>query len=64
MRPVDRLTTQDMSMLWPDDFGWPQDIGAVGVLDGAGLVGPDGRPRIEPVRAAIGARTLSIPRFL
>jgi hypothetical protein len=24
--PVDRLTARDMSMLRPDDFGWPQDL--------------------------------------
>jgi hypothetical protein len=40
MTLVDRLTAQDMSMLWPDDLGWPQDIGAVGVLDSGGF----GRP--------------------
>jgi diacylglycerol O-acyltransferase len=57
---VERLSTQDMSMLWPDDLGWPQDIGAFGVLDGAG---PDGCLRIEQVRAAIGSRALSVPRF-
>ncbi|HEX6360344.1 wax ester/triacylglycerol synthase domain-containing protein [Actinophytocola sp.] len=56
MTSVDRLTASDMSMLWPDDFGWPQDIGAVGVLDGAGLVDPDGRFRLELVRAAVEER--------
>src|SRR5437773_1304172 len=30
---VDRLTGEDLSMLWPDRRGWPQDIGVIAVLD-------------------------------
>jgi len=36
--PVDRLTDEDQRMLWPDEI-WPQEIGALAVLDG-GLAGP------------------------
>jgi hypothetical protein len=25
-------------MVWPEDFGWPQDIGALGILDGSRLL--------------------------
>jgi hypothetical protein len=39
---VDRLTAQDLSTLWPDDIGWPQDIGALGILDGTTLIDADG----------------------
>jgi hypothetical protein len=28
-RRMDRLTAQDLLMLWADDFGWPDDIGAL-----------------------------------
>jgi hypothetical protein len=39
---MERLTAQDLSMLWPDDVGCPQDIGALAVLDGSRLLDPDG----------------------
>jgi hypothetical protein len=35
--PVDRLTDEDQRMLWPHEI-WPQEIGALTVLDG-GLAG-------------------------
>jgi diacylglycerol O-acyltransferase len=47
---MDRLTAQDLMNLWPDDLGWPMDIGALAVLDGARLLDADGRFRIEEVR--------------
>ncbi len=53
---VDRLSGQDLSMLWPDKFVWPQDIGVIGVLDGTGLFDADGGLRIGQVREAIGRR--------
>ena len=43
---VDRLTGQDLSMLWPDRLGWPQDIGVIAVLDATPIVDPAGRLRI------------------
>jgi WS/DGAT/MGAT family acyltransferase len=49
-------------MLWPDEI-WPQDIGALAVLDGSGLLEPDGRFRIELVRQAIESRLHLVPRF-
>ena len=39
VRPVDWLTDEDQRMLWPDEF-WPQEIGALAVLDGGALAGP------------------------
>src|ERR671910_1390624 len=60
---MERLTAQDLSMVWPDDVGWPQDIGALAILDGTGLFDPQGRFRIEAMRAAIQARLHLVPRF-
>jgi WS/DGAT/MGAT family acyltransferase len=60
---MERLTAQDLSMLWPDDVGWPQDIGALAILAGDGLFDADGRFRIVAVREAIGARLHLVPRF-
>jgi diacylglycerol O-acyltransferase len=60
---MERLTAQDLSMLWPDDIGWPQDIGALVILEGRSLLGPDGRVRLHVVQQAIEARLHQIPRF-
>src|SRR5919112_3878172 len=60
---MERLTAQDLSMLWPDDVGWPQDIGALAILDGDGLFDAGGQFRIEAVREAVGARLHLVPRF-
>ncbi len=49
-------------MLWPDKI-WPQDIGALCILDGANLTDADGRFRIETIRAAIAARLHLLPRL-
>ncbi len=60
---MDRLTAQDLSMVSPDEFGWPQDIGALVILDGGGLADPDDRFRIELARGAIERRLHLVPRF-
>jgi WS/DGAT/MGAT family acyltransferase len=60
---MERLSAQDLSMVWPEDFGWPQDIGALAILDGSGLLGPDGRFPIEAVREQISRRLHLLPRF-
>ena len=59
---MERLTAEDMVMLWPDEV-WPQEIGCLAVLDGASLLDPDGRFRIEDVRAAVAGRLHRVPRF-
>lgn len=59
---MERLTAEDEIMLWPDEI-WPQDIGAIAVLDGSNLLGPDGRFRIEVVRKAVAGRLHLVPRF-
>ncbi|MGZ4119968.1 MAG: wax ester/triacylglycerol synthase family O-acyltransferase [Actinomycetota bacterium] len=59
---MDRLSAEDRLMLWPDKV-WPQDIGALVILDGTSLLELDGRFRIEAVLAAIEARLHLVPRF-
>ena len=59
---MQRLTPEDQVMLWPDQL-WPQAIGMVAILDGAALLDPGGRVRIEAVRATIEARLHLVPRL-
>lgn len=51
---MERLTGEDLSTLWPDEAGWPQDIGAVAILEGGNLLDTDGRFRLEDVRSLLG----------
>ena len=51
---VDRLTRPDLGAFVPEDFGWPAEIGLIGVLDGAPLFDGDGRLRSAECR--IGSR--------
>jgi diacylglycerol O-acyltransferase len=60
---MERLSAQDLSMVWPEDFGWPQDIGALAILDGRRLSGAGGRFPIEAVREQISRRLYLLPRF-
>jgi WS/DGAT/MGAT family acyltransferase len=62
-RPLERLTAPDLLMLWPDDLGWPEDIGAIATLDGSRLLDDDGRVRIEAVRRQLEPRLHLVPRF-
>ena len=59
---IDRLTALDQLMLRASKR-WPQDIGALALLDGANLLDPSGRLRIEAAREAIGSRLHLVPRF-
>jgi diacylglycerol O-acyltransferase / wax synthase len=60
---MERLGAQDLSMVLPEDFGWPQDIGALGILDGSDLLDADGIFPIEAIREQIGRRLHQLPRF-
>jgi diacylglycerol O-acyltransferase / wax synthase len=60
---MERLGAQDLSMVLPEEFGWPQDIGALGILDGSHLPEAGGRFPIEAVRERIGCRLHLQPRF-
>jgi diacylglycerol O-acyltransferase / wax synthase len=59
---IDRLSGEDALMLWPDEI-WPQDVGALVVLDGDRLLDGEGRMRIETVRDAVAARLHLVRRF-
>ncbi|HET9722777.1 MAG TPA: wax ester/triacylglycerol synthase family O-acyltransferase [Actinomycetota bacterium] len=59
---MDRLTASDIFLLLWDDYGWSTDIGGLAVLDGASLLGDDGRVRIEEVRRELEPRLHLIPR--
>lgn len=59
---IERLCAEDRLVLWPDEV-WPQDIGALGVLDGSNLLDRDGRFRIETARQAIEGGLHLLPRF-
>src|SRR6185436_13286493 len=60
---LERLTAADLSMVWPEDFGWPQDIGALAIIDGSMLLDADGRLRTAEVREQIARRLHLFPRF-
>ena len=59
---IDRLTALDQLMLRASKV-WPQEIGALALLDGTDLFDSDGRFRIEAVREAIASRLHLVPRF-
>lgn len=59
--PLDRLSPQDLMAFWPDLVGWPQDIGALAILDGPPGTG-DGLG-LDAVRAVINDRLQSVPRL-
>jgi diacylglycerol O-acyltransferase / wax synthase len=61
-RPVDRLTSLDRLMLGASRR-WPQDIGALAILDGTILLDPAGELRTDAVREAIASRLHLVPRF-
>jgi diacylglycerol O-acyltransferase / wax synthase len=61
-RSIDRLTSLDRLMLGASER-WPQDIGALAILDGTILLDPAGELRIDTVREAIASRLHLVPRF-
>jgi diacylglycerol O-acyltransferase / wax synthase len=63
MQGLERLTAQDLLMLWADDFGWSEDIGVLAIMDGAPLLDGDGRVRVEEVRRRLEPRLALVPRF-
>jgi WS/DGAT/MGAT family acyltransferase len=60
---MERLTADDLLMLYSCDLGQPMDIGALIILDGERLLGPDGHFQLEAARKAIERRLQYIPRF-
>ena len=59
---IDRLTSLDRLMLGASTR-WPQDIGALAILDGTSLLDPAGELRIDVVRTAFASRLYLVPRF-
>jgi hypothetical protein len=41
-RPLDRVPAPDLMLIWPEEEGWPQEIGALAILDGRLLFDADG----------------------
>jgi diacylglycerol O-acyltransferase len=60
---IERLTAADLMLVWPEDVGWPQDIGALAILEGGKLLDADGHFLIEPAREHIKQRLHRVPRF-
>ena len=60
---MERLTALDLMAIWPEERGWSDDIGALAILDGGGLLDGEGRFPIEAVRERIGRRLHLVPRF-
>jgi Wax ester synthase-like Acyl-CoA acyltransferase domain len=60
--PVDRLTAENLLMLWPDEI-WPQEIRALAILDASRLLDPGGSFRIEALRDVVAAWLHLVPRF-
>jgi diacylglycerol O-acyltransferase / wax synthase len=59
---IDRLTALDQLMLRASTV-WPQDIGALALVDGTNLLDPSGRFRIEAVHQAIASKLHLVSRF-
>jgi WS/DGAT/MGAT family acyltransferase len=50
-------------MLRAEDAGWRQAIGLIAIIEGQGLLEPDGSIRIDRLREHIGGRLNRLPRF-
>jgi diacylglycerol O-acyltransferase len=59
---IDRLGAEERVMV-DASRAWPQDIGALALLDGRALFDDHGRFRLEAVRGVIGSRLHLVPRF-
>jgi diacylglycerol O-acyltransferase len=62
MPPLDRLSAEDQLILWPDQV-WPQDIGALGVLEGGSLLDLEGGFQLEAAKQAVEGRLDLLRRF-
>ncbi|MFN8126826.1 MAG: wax ester/triacylglycerol synthase family O-acyltransferase [Candidatus Nanopelagicales bacterium] len=58
-----RLTPGDLMMLWPEDFGWREDMGALAVVAGTSIATPDGAVRLREVRDFVEGRLAAVHRF-
>ena len=62
-RVLERLTASDLFMLLWDDYGWPNQIAGLAILDGTSLLDRDGHLRVEIVRRQLEPRLQLVPRF-
>ena len=62
-RLLERLTASDLFMLLWDDYGWPNEIGGLAILDGTSLLDRHDHLRIEAVRRRLEPRLHLVPRF-
>jgi WS/DGAT/MGAT family acyltransferase len=62
-RRLDRVTAPDLMLIWPEEQGWPQEIGVLATLDGGSLFDTDGEFQVGAVRETIGRRLHLVPRF-
>lgn len=60
---IERLTPDDLINLSAETPSAPARVGALCVLDGRALVGPDGRLRIAAIRAEVERRLRRTPRL-
>lgn len=60
---MDRLAAQDLITFWPELRGWPQDVGALAVFEGEGLLDERGELELAAVRATIESRLPRVARF-
>jgi hypothetical protein len=59
---VDRLSSDDRVMLWPE-ARWPQHVCALLLLEGSTLLYPDGYLPIDDLRRLMAARLERVPRL-
>ena len=59
---LERLSADDRLMLLPDAM-WPQDVGALAMLEAGELLDGEGRFQIDAARTAVEARLHMLPRF-
>ena len=59
---IERLSGADRLVLGAD-ASWPQDVGALAILDGAGLLDRDGAIDTVAIRDALARRLHLVPRF-
>ena len=62
-RSLDRVSAADLMLIWPEQEGWPQVIGALAVLEGGSMVDTAGEFRIDAIRDTVGHRLHLAPRF-
>ena len=58
---IERLGAADLMLVWSEANGWPQDIGALAILDRGSLVDADGRSRSTPSESTSGGGCTSFP---